>query len=234
MVDVKICYDRSTAWAGQAFHDLNVFSIRPNAATAVSMDMRDPLTHVTRTIADMPFFSGRIKSDRQLSKKSNGIATLSVLRSSLVCFAEGIGGVQYGNKSVPVPVKRLPEIQTSAVEYYSALVNKFGPAMEDRLNTVIATPAVLAVLGAVGHQLIDLPVEGRATRIDQILNLMSDINWSRGTRWQGVCGKVQPNGVFSTAGGVEDSAGASYRALVDPTNPFYSKVRDLKREEQAA
>jgi hypothetical protein len=234
MVDVKICYDRSTAWAGQAFHDLNVFSIRPNAATAVSMDMRDPLTHVTRTIADMPFFSGRIKSDRQLSKKSNGIATLSVLRSSLVCFAEGIGGVQYGNKSVPVPVERLPEIQASAVEYYSALVNKFGPAMEDRLNTVIATPAVLAVLGAVGHQLIDLPVEGRATRIDQILNLMSDINWSRGTRWEGVCGKVRPNGVFSTAGGVKDSAGASYRALVDPTNPFYSKVRDLKREEQAA
>src|ERR1035438_9317747 len=91
MVDVKICYDRSTAWAGQAFHDLNVFSIRPNASTAVSMDMRDPLTHVTRTIADMPFFSGRIKSDRQLSKKSNGIATLSVLRSSLVCFAEPTG-----------------------------------------------------------------------------------------------------------------------------------------------
>jgi hypothetical protein len=121
MVDVKICYNRSTAWAGQAFHDLNVFSIRPNAATAVSMDMRDPLTHVTRTIADMPFFSGRIKSDRQLSKKSNGIATLSVLRSSLVCFAEGIGGVQYGNKSVPVPVERLSEIQASAVEYYTAL-----------------------------------------------------------------------------------------------------------------
>ncbi len=34
--------------------------------------------------------------------------------------------------------------------------------------------------------------------------------------------------------GVKDSAGASYRALVDPLNPFYSKVRDLKQEEQAA
>lgn len=99
---------------------------------------------------------------------------------------------------------------------------------------MIAMPAVLAALGAVGHQLIDLPVEGRATRIDQILNVLSDINWNRGTRWEGVCGKVRPNGVFSTAGGVKDSAGASYRALVDPTNPSYSKVRDLKREEQAA
>ena len=35
-------------------------------------------------------------------------------------------------------------------------------------------------------------------------------------------------------GGVKDSAGASYRALVDPTNPFFWKVRDLKREGKAA
>jgi hypothetical protein len=47
--------------------------------------------------------------------------------------------------------------------------------------------------------------------------------------WEG-----STDGVFSTAGGVKDSAGASYRALVDPLNPFYSKVRDLKQEEQAA
>ena len=95
--------------------------------------------------------------------------------------------------------------------------------MEDRLNTVIATPAVLAAPGAAGHQLIDLPVEGRAARIDQILNLIGDINWSRGTRWEGVCGKVRPNGVFSTAGGVKDSAGASYRALVTP------RIRSTRR-----
>ena len=43
---------------------------------------------------------------------------------------------------------------------------------------------------------------------------MSNINWSRGTRWEGVRGKVRPNGVFPTAGGVKDSARASYRALV--------------------
>ena len=70
--------------------------------------------------------------------------------------------------------------------------------------------------------------------VPEILNLLSDINWSRGTRWEGVCGKVRPNGVFSSAGGVKDSAGASYRALVDPANTFYKEVRDLKGEEQAA
>ena len=79
------------------------------------------------------------------------------------------------------------------------------------------------------------PWSSSADTTSQVAELRAiHINWSRGTRWEGVCGKVRPNGVFSTAGGVKDSAGASYRALVDPTNPFYSKVRDLKREEQAA
>ncbi len=134
LVDVKICHDRPTDWARQAFHDLNVLSVRPNAATAVAMDMRDPLTHVTRFIADLPFFAGRVKTDRQLSKKDNGITTFSVLRASVVCFAEGIGGVQYGNKPVPIAEERIPVIQEAATEFYGALVKKFGPIMEDRLK----------------------------------------------------------------------------------------------------
>jgi hypothetical protein len=151
-----------------------------------------------------------------------------------VRFAEGLGGVQYGNKMVPVAADRLPRIEAVASEYYGALVKRFGPVMEDRLNTVIATPAVLAALGAVGHQLIDLPNGERAARIDAILETLSDVNWSRGGRWEGVCGKVRPNGVFSTAGGVKDSAGASYRALIEPANPFYPKVRDKQQADQAA
>ena len=230
-VDVKFCYNRSADWARQAFHDLNVFAIRPNAATAVAMDMRDPLTHITRAISEMPFFQNRIRTERQLSKKDKGIATLSVLRSSIVCFAEGIGGIRYGNKSVPVAAERLPDIKETAVEYYTALVENFGPAMDDRLKTVIATPAVLAALGAMGHQLVELPVGERPTRIAAILETLKDVNWNRGVRWEGVCGKVRPNGVFSTAGGVKDSAGPSYRALVDPSNPFFYKVRDRKPPE---
>jgi hypothetical protein len=57
---------------------------------------------VTRFIAEVPFFAGRVKADRQLSQKDNGITTFSVLRASVVCFADGIGGVQYSNKPVPV------------------------------------------------------------------------------------------------------------------------------------
>ncbi len=72
LVDVKICYDRDLDWAKQAFHDLNLLSVRPNAATAVAMDMRDALTHITRKVAELPFFAGRIVTGRQLKKKTTG------------------------------------------------------------------------------------------------------------------------------------------------------------------
>jgi hypothetical protein len=228
LVDVKICRDRTTDWARQAFHDLNVLSVRPNAATAVAMDMRDPLTHVTRKMAELPFFAGRVKTDRQLSKKDNGITTFSVLRASVVCFAEGIGGVQYGNKPVAVAEERLPVIQEAAMEFYSSLVERFGPILEDRLNTVIATPAVLAALGAIGHQIINLRGEDRNARILQILAGLDGVDWCREGHWEGVCGKLRASGVFSTAGGVKDSAGTTYRALIDQSNDYFNKIRNAK------
>src|SRR6185437_13219345 len=71
MVDVKLCYNRPLEWAKQAFHYLNLLSVRPNAATAISMDMRDPLTSVTRQVALTPFFRDRVASSRQLKKKDS-------------------------------------------------------------------------------------------------------------------------------------------------------------------
>ena len=38
---------------------------------------------------------------------------------------------------------------------------------------------------------------GRAARIDQILKLLSDINWNRGTCWEGVCGSQCLNTILS-------------------------------------
>jgi DGQHR domain-containing protein len=227
-VDVKICYDRDLEWAKQAFHDLNLLSIRPNAATAVAMDMRDGLTHVTRKVANLPFYAKRIITGRQLKKKDNAITTLSILRASVVCFAEGIGGIQYGNKPVPLDSSRIELIERAAVEYYSAIANKYGPVMEDRLNTVIATPAVMAAMGALGHNLVNMGDEGdRKHELQRILSELDPVDWTRGPHWDGICGKVRPDGTFSTAGGVKDSGGASYKALADVTSEYYKRVRGL-------
>jgi hypothetical protein len=152
-VDVKICYNRTLEWAKQAFHDLNLLSVRPNAATAIAMDMRDPLTSITREVAQLPFFHDRVSASRQLKENDKAICTLSVLRTAVVCFSEGIAGLQYGNKSVPVKEQRVPLVKQAALEYFAALAKQIGAAMEQRNHTVAASPAVMAALGALGHTL---------------------------------------------------------------------------------
>ena len=227
-VDVRFCYNRPLEWAKQAFHDLNLLSVRPNAATAISMDMRDPLTSITRDVAKLPFFAGRIASSRQLKKHDTAICTLSVLRTAVVCFSEGIGGLQYGNKPVGLASDRIKLVQKAAIEYFSALTNKLGPKMEQRNDTVAASPAVMAALGAVGHKasMID-DSSARQAEIALALHNLDGIDWSRGTKWDGIAGKLRPDGIFSTAGGAKDSGHACYSALADSSSTHYATVRNL-------
>jgi DNA sulfur modification protein DndB len=225
-VDVKFCYNRSLDWAKQAFHDLNLLSVRPNAATAIAMDMRDPLTSVTRDIAKLPFFSGRVASSRQLKKNDIGICTLSVLRTAVVCFSEGIGGLQYGNKPISLTTDRIGVVQKAALEYFSALTNKLGPKMEQRNETVTASPAVMAALGAMGHNASTIADSNiRQAEIAATLQRLDGVDWSRGQKWDGVAGKMRPDGVFSTAGGAKDSGHACYSALADSSSTHYTTVR---------
>jgi DNA sulfur modification protein DndB len=225
-VDVKFCYNRPLEWAKQAFHDLNLLSVRPNAATAIAMDMRDTLTSVTREVAKLPFFEGRVASSRQLKKNDTGICTLSVLRTAVVCFSEGIGGLQYGNKPITLATDRIAIVQKAALEYFSALTNKLGPKMEQRSVTVTASPAVMAALGAIGHKASAIADSAlRQAEIASALQRLDGVDWSRGQKWDGVAGKLRPDGVFSTAGGAKDSGHACYSALADSSSSHYATIR---------
>ena len=225
-VDVKFCYDRPLEWAKQAFHDLNLLSVRPNAATAIAMDMRDPLTSVTRDVAKLPFFDGRVASYRQLKKNDTGICTLSVLRTAIVCFSEGIGGLQYGNKPVGLATERNAVVQKAALEYFSALTGKLGPKMEQRNETVAASPAVMAALGAIGHNASTIADPSvRQAEIAAVLQRLDGVDWSRGQKWDGIAGKMRPDGVFSTAGGAKDSGHACYSALADSSSNHFGTIR---------
>jgi len=127
---------------GQVKHsiDLNVFSIRPTLPPRLD-DMRDP--------------SPRDAHDRRHGRSSlaGSKATVSSPRratASLPSRSSGLARVFCGGnrrrtvwQNRSCPVERLQEIQASAVEYYSALVNKFGqrwrmPQHSDRDARVLA------------------------------------------------------------------------------------------------
>ena len=67
-VAVLICHGQGFDWARQVFYDLNTLGVQPNAALAISMDSRDALTHVARSVEKrVPFLHGRDRKSTRLN-----------------------------------------------------------------------------------------------------------------------------------------------------------------------
>lgn len=229
-VAIYVCHGRDKLWARQAFHDLNTLGVRPNAALSIGMDARDPLTRVCREVErKVAFFRDRVnKNRRQLRSTDVDVVTITALRGACVTLAKGINGIQFGARPVPVEDETLPKIEAAAIEWFGALADQIGPAMEDRENKIASAPSVLAALGALGHKLVEIDDAGeRHTEARRLVSSLADVNWERGRRWEGIAGKFTPKGAFSI-GGAKETAYAVYSALSDPADLGFKTVRVSK------
>lgn len=228
LVPVMVCHGRTLDWARQVFHDLNTLGVQPNAALSISMDQRDPLTFVARQVEKkVPFFTGRVNTvRRQLRRNDAHVVTITSLRGGCVTLAEGIGGVKYGVGPVLVDPSRVGLIETVAVEWFGAVADAFGSAIEDRERTLAGSPAVMAAIGAVGHELVNIADQvHRASRRDELIEKLRLVRWDKGQVWEGIAGKFSPKGKFSV-GGSKETAYAVYAALADRQNEGYKKIRE--------
>ncbi|MGN6184244.1 MAG: DNA sulfur modification protein DndB [Thermoanaerobaculia bacterium] len=226
-VPVVVCHGQTTEWARQVFHDLNLLGVRPNAAVGISMDARDPLTFVARQVEKkVPFFNGRVNTvRRQLRKSDPHVVTVTSLRGACVTLAEGIGGVKYGARPVFIDIKEVPKVEEVATEWFSAVAQTIGSAIEDRQRTVAGAPPVMAAIGAMGHELIKISDKAeRDAKRAELLERLRDVRWDRSKAWEGVAGKYSPQGNFSV-GGSKETAYAIYSALTDPTSQGYGQIR---------
>jgi hypothetical protein len=226
-VAVIIVHGRTKDWARQAFHDLNVLGIRPNAAISIGMDNRDALTQIARHVEQrVPFFRGRVNTvRRQLKPSDTDVVTITGLRGTCVTFAEGIAGVKYGTRPVPMHEDRVPMVQARAVEWFTAVTAALGAAMESREDKLASGPSVLAAIGAVGNRVLNIDDEiERRQEISRLVGTLRSVNWSRGSQWDGIAGKTNPKGVLSI-GGSKETAYAIYSALADETSPGYPRIR---------
>lgn len=227
-VPVYICHGKDTLWARQAFHDLNTLGVKPNAALSIGMDARDPLTGVCREVERrVSFFSDRVnKVRRQLRSTDGDVVTITALRGACVTVAKGINGVQFGARPVPIDPEQVKSIEAAAIDWFKAVCDAIGPAIEDRENKLASAPSVLAAIGALGHPLVSIsdPQE-RQQRARELAKTLASVNWERGKRWEGVAGKFTPKGSF-TVGGAKETAYAVYSALADPSDPGYESVRN--------
>ncbi|CCJ07646.1 DNA sulfur modification protein DndB [Methylocystis sp. SC2] len=226
-VAIYLCHGRDKLWARQAFHDLNTLGVRPNAALSIGMDARDPLTRVCRDVErHVPFFKGRVnKVRRQLRSTDTDVVTITALRGACVTLAKGINGIQYGARPVPIDDAKLCAVEAAAVDWFTALTEVIGVAMEDRENKLAAAPSILAALGAVGNPLVEIPNEiDRKAKARQLAASLGNVKWERGKRWEGIAGKYTPKGAFAV-GGAKETAYAVYSALTDPNDSGFHTVR---------
>lgn len=226
-VAIYICHGHDKGWARQAFHDLNVLGVRPNAAVSIGMDARDPLTAVSRDVErGVPFFKDRVNTvRRQLRGNDTDVVTIAALRGACTTLAEGISGVKFGAKPVPLTPDRQRVVSETAVAWFRAVTEAIGPAMEDRENKLASAPSVMAAIGAMGHVLLsyDDPEKRQAVMASQIAKLRQ-VDLSRDKHWEGIAGKFTPKGAFSI-GGSKETAYAIFDALNDETSAAFGRVR---------
>jgi DNA sulfur modification protein DndB len=206
---------------------LNVLAVKPNAALGLAMDERDPLTQVARDIEEnVPFFRRRVNfKRRQLGTRDKEILTFAALRGACVTLAEGIGGVKYGAKPVAKPLEHVPAIRKAAIEWFLALAEVVGPAMENRRQTLAAASSAMAALGAVGHPLVETADDSeRAQLCNKLVQRLRGVRWDKGKHWEGIAGKFTPKGNFSTSG-AKDAAYGIYSALTEEDSPGYHRIR---------
>jgi DNA sulfur modification protein DndB len=226
-VPVYVCHGKDKLWARQSFHDLNTLGIKPNAALSIGMDARNPLTRVCRVVErQVPFLAGRVnKVRRQLRSSDTDVVTITTLRGACVTLAKGINGVQYGARPVPIDDDALPQVEAAGIDWFRAVTEVIGPAIENRDQKLASAPSVFAAIGAVGNQLVGItdPAE-RQVRARQLAASLSDVSWDRGKKWEGIAGKFTPKGTFAV-GGAKETAYAVYAALADHNDPGYAGIR---------
>ena len=165
------------------------------------------------------------KARRQLGTHDKDVVTITSLRGACITLAVGIGGVKYGARPVPLSEDLVQRVLPAVIEWFKAVVDAIGPAMEDRESKLASAPTVLAAIGAMGHELVNIDDPTlRDAKTTALIRKLRAVDWRRGRHWEGIAGKFTPKGTFSV-GGSKETAYAVYEALNDETSGGYVSIR---------
>ena len=234
-IDVPVVwvYGLPKDFASQAHHDLNLLGTRPTIPVALSLDRRDPITGVAKKIAQSGALAGRVVMDkRQVSETdaANGkVMTLASLRGFVLGIALGKSAI--GRATAPVRRDEITDVERLrfVAESYADKISQHEVLNKELANrtSMLSVGAVQVVVGTLAHELSQNQLD--ATEVDEsleeIINDLSEVKWERGTRWNGIGGKINPTTNIFSVGGSKEYGYAIYRALTDRNDPAFRQVR---------
>ncbi|MBB3905677.1 DNA sulfur modification protein DndB [Methylobacterium brachythecii] len=229
-VKIVIVHDIPEDVAQQIFADCNSRGTKVVTSMAIGFDNRDPATQLAKYVErHVPALHGRVnRQKRQLSARDiQDVVTMSALRASVVCFVEGISGIQHQTQAVEIDDSRLDVLQVASACWYSDVTTVLNGALtpEERETNFASAPAVWCALGALGHDVLERAIgkdfsgewnEDKFKRASQeiALNFLAIIDWQRGVHWTKVGAKKSQSGAV-TLGGPKEVGSLIYKALRD-------------------
>jgi hypothetical protein len=194
------------------------------------MDTRDDATQLAKYIeSHVDALKSKVnRQKRQLGSTDPEVVTMSALRASVVCFVQGINGVQNQTRAVSIATRH-EDIQVAAVMWFDAVTKVLNGALDpsNRALTFASSPAVWCAIGALGHDIVTelageeyeksvTPAAVQHACMAAAEQKLGTIDWTRGERWRAVGVKQSLSGKF-VIGGPKESASLLYKAFKEGT-----------------
>jgi len=213
--------------AQQIFAVSNSQGVKVSTSMAIGLDNRDDATQFAKFLErKVAALSGKVnRQKRQLSSGDDDVLTISALRASAVCFAEGISGIQNQTKAVTIDESIADHLREAAVIWYNAATWALNGAMtpDERAKTFGSAPAVWSAIGALGH---DVYVDVAGANFENSFTpgalehafkhaaetKLRTVDWSRGAHWQIAGAKASASGAV-TLGGPKETGSLVYKAI---------------------
>ncbi len=215
--------------AEQIFADCNRLGVKVTTSLAIGMDNRDDATQLAKYVErEVPMLSGKVnRQKRQLAIHDKDVITISALRASIVCFLEGINGIQNQTKPVEVDEAHAGDLRAAAVTWFKAATAAINGALtsEERANTFASSPAVWCAIGALGHDTFteltgeDFEKSVTPAAVEHAFKAVAEAklaktDWTRGNHWLSVGAKQGAKGTI-TLGGPKETGSLVHKALRD-------------------
>ena len=239
-ISITIHHGKPLAEVREIFYLYNVMEVKPSASIAISMDPRDLATKISRSVIESSEILHERVSMTGRSAKGSDIMTLAAVRNGIMTTLRGRAGLQVGSRRMGLQLEEEGNeeiIRQGAVDIWRTILkefkNEFDLARENKL--VIASPSILAGIGAVAHHAMPQPPRDPsydAWTIEQLIATLKTVNWRSKEEgpngpfypWDGVGGRVNATGTFTVSGPKEVGHQIAF-AIANPDSEAGRKIR---------
>jgi DGQHR domain-containing protein len=216
--------------AAQIFADCNANGTKVTTSMAIGLDSRDDATQLAKYVEkNVPALTDKVnRQKRQLAGGDSSLITISALRASVVCFVQGIGGIQNQTKAVEIEDDDLDLLHAAATKWYQAVTDVMNTALQPdaRAGNFAASPSVWCAIGAIGHDILvklvgtDFKQPATPDAISNAFKAQAEakfgkVDWERNAAWLAHGAKQSAKSGAISLGGPKETGSLVYKALKD-------------------